>query len=144
MRRLMGLDVGSKTIGVAISDALGLTAQGVTTVARQSWAADLAALGELARAHQVALLVVGLPLNMNGTSGPRAELSRAFADRASQALGLPHALWDERLSTAEVQRVLLAADVSRKKRKQVVDMLAAQVILQGYLQAHPSATEEPP
>lgn len=139
---MMGLDVGDKTVGVAISDALGMTAQGITTVHRQSWAKDLEALKQLAEEHEVKLLVVGLPLNMDGTEGPRAAISKAFAERASEALGLPHVLWDERLSTAEVQRVLLAADVSRKKRKQVVDMLAAQVILQGYLEAKGAQSED--
>jgi putative Holliday junction resolvase len=135
MRRVMALDVGDKTVGVAVSDELGLTAQGVTTLERQSWAKDLDALGALVREYDARLLVVGLPLNMDGTEGPRAAISRAFADRASAATGVPHDFWDERLSTAEVQRVLLAADVSRKRRKQVVDKLAAQVILQGYLEA---------
>ena len=143
MRRLMGLDVGDKTVGVAISDELGLTAQGVCTVHRQSWAKDLGELGELAKANGVSLLVVGLPLNMDGSEGPRAKISRQFAERASAELGIPAELWDERLSTAEVRRVLIAADVSRKKRKQVVDMLAAQVILQGYLEAHAARPEAP-
>lgn len=138
----MGLDVGDKTVGVAVSDELGLTAQGVTTVERRSWQKDLDALATIARDNQVALLVVGLPLNMDGTEGPRAALSRAFAARATEALGLPHVLWDERLSTAEVQRVLLAGNVSRKKRKQVVDKLAAQVILQGYLEARGAQPED--
>jgi putative holliday junction resolvase len=136
MQRWMGLDVGDKTIGVAISDELGFTAQGITTVMRQSWATDLAALRELAVEHSVSGLVVGLPLNMDGSEGPRAAKSRTFAERASVALSLPAELWDERLSTAEVQRLLVSADVSRAKRKQVVDKLAAQVILQGYLEAH--------
>ena len=143
MRRCMGLDVGDKTVGVAVSDALGLTAQGVTTVERRSWAADLGALQEIAREYEVAQLVVGLPLNMDGTEGPRCVISRAFATRAAEALGVPVDLWDERLSTAEVQRVLIAADVSRKKRKQVVDKLAAQVILQGWLEAQAAKDARP-
>ncbi len=141
MQRWMGLDVGDKTIGVAISDALGLTAQGITTVRRQSWAADLSALKELAIEREVTGMVVGLPLNMDGSEGPRAEKSRAFAERASEALGLPAELWDERLSTAEVQRMLISANVSRARRKEVVDKLAAQVILQGFLEAHRSAPD---
>jgi putative holliday junction resolvase len=141
MRRLMGLDVGDKTVGVAVSDELGFTAQGVCTLRRQSWAKDLAELGRLALEKNVRLLVVGLPLNMDGSEGPRAKISRQFAERASEELGIAHALWDERLSTAEVRRVLIAADVSRQKRKEVVDMLAAQVILQGYLEAHPVDSE---
>lgn len=139
--RWMGLDVGEKTVGVAVSDELGLTAQGVCTVERRSWAKDLAALGELAREHQVGTLVIGLPLNMDGTEGPRAKASRQFGERARAELGLPYELWDERLSTAEVQRVLIAADVSRKKRRKVVDKLAAQVILQGFLDARATRPE---
>jgi putative Holliday junction resolvase len=142
MQRWMGLDVGDKTIGVAVSDELGYTAQGVTTVQRQSWAADLAALQAIASENGVGGLVVGLPLNLDGSEGPRAAKSRAFAERASEALKLPAELWDERLTTAEVQRVLLAADVSRAKRKQVVDKLAAQVILQSYLEAHRATSTE--
>jgi putative Holliday junction resolvase len=132
----MGLDVGDKTIGVAVSDELGFTAQGITTVRRQSWAADLAELQTVAKEHSVTGLVVGLPLNMDGSEGPRALKSRAFAERATAALSLPAVLWDERLSTAEVQRMLISANVSREKRKLVVDKLAAQVILQSYLEAH--------
>jgi putative Holliday junction resolvase len=93
-------------------------------------------LKALAEERSVTGLVVGLPLNLDGSEGPRALKSRAFAERARAALSLPVELWDERLSTAEVQRVLLAADVSRAKRKQVVDKLAAQVILQSFLEAH--------
>ena len=142
--RLMGLDVGDKTVGVAVSDELGLTAQGVTTVERRSWAHDLAELDAIAKENSVQKLVVGLPLNMDGSEGPRALASRAFAERASAALGIPFDLWDERLSTAEVQRLLIAADVSRKKRKQVVDKLAAQVILQGYLDSRPAREKDAP
>jgi putative Holliday junction resolvase len=131
----MGLDVGDRTIGVAVADELGLTAQGITTLERRSWQVDLEALRALASEYSVTGLVVGLPLNMDGSEGPRAEKARAFAERASTTLSLPVELWDERLSTAEVQRVLISADVSRKKRKQVVDKLAAQVILQGFLEA---------
>ena len=135
VERWMALDVGDKTVGVAISDALGITAQGITTVQRQSWAQDLAELKRLATEHDVTGLVVGLPLNMDGTEGERCQKSRAFAERAGAALGVPVELWDERLTTAEVNRVLLAADVRRDKRKQVVDKLAAQVILQGFLES---------
>ena len=140
----MGLDVGDKTVGVAVSDELGFTAQGVTTVERRSWAHDLAELKAIADEYQVKKLVVGLPLNMDGSEGPRAQVSRAFAERASASLGIPFDLWDERLSTAEVQRLLIAADVSRKKRKQVVDKLAAQVILQGYLDSRPAREKDAP
>jgi putative Holliday junction resolvase len=133
--RTLGLDVGTKTIGVAASDALGLTAQSVTTVRRTSLKADLAALGELVREYEAERFVVGLPLNMDGTEGPRAEATRKFVAALEGALGLPVELWDERLSTVAAQRTLLEADVSRAKRRQVIDQLAAQFILQGWLDA---------
>jgi putative holliday junction resolvase len=135
LMRAMGLDVGTKTVGVAISDELGLTAQGVPTVRRQNLKQDLAALATLAEEHGVTVVVVGLPLNMDGSEGPRAEASRAFGALVTERLGLPVEYWDERLTTVEAQRVLLAADVSRQKRKQVIDQLAAGLILQGWLDA---------
>jgi putative Holliday junction resolvase len=142
MRRFLGLDVGDKTIGVALSDELGFTAQGVKTVERRSWAHDLGELRAIITESGASLLVIGMPFNMDGSEGPRAAIARAFAARATKELGVPHALWDERLSTAEVRRVLIAANVSREKRKRVVDMLAAQVILQGYLEAHAASLED--
>jgi putative Holliday junction resolvase len=134
--RTFGLDVGTKTIGVAVSDALGLTAQSVTTIRRTSLKADLAALGELAREHDVSRVVIGLPLNMDGSEGPRAEASRKFAESVTSTLGLAVEFWDERLSTVAAQRTLLEADLSRAKRKQVIDQAAAQFILQGWMDAH--------
>jgi putative pre-16S rRNA nuclease len=136
--RTLGLDFGTKTIGVAASDALGLTAQTVTTIRRTNLKADLAALKELVREYEVERFVVGLPLNMDGTEGPRAESTRKFVDALTQALGLPVELWDERLSTVAAQRTLLEADLSRAKRREVIDQMAAQFILQGWLDArHP-------
>lgn len=136
--RTLGLDFGTKTIGVAASDALGLTAQVVTTIRRTSLKADLAALGELVREYEAERFVVGLPLNMDGSEGPRAEATRKFTDILTQALGLPVELWDERLSTVAAQRTLLEADLSRAKRREVIDQMAAQFILQGWLDArHP-------
>jgi putative Holliday junction resolvase len=134
--RTMGLDLGTKTIGVAVSDGLGLTAQGVTTVRRTSLKADLAALANLAREHEVSRVVLGFPLNMDGSEGPRAEASRKFADTLGSALGVPVELWDERLSTVAATRTLLEADVSRARRREVIDQVAAQFILQGWLDAH--------
>jgi putative Holliday junction resolvase len=133
--RTLGLDVGTKTIGVAASDGLGLTAQAVTTVRRTSLKADLAALAELVREYEVERFVVGLPLNMDGTEGPRAEATRRFVEALTQALGLPVEFWDERLSTVAATRTLLEADLSRAKRRQVIDQMAAQFILQGWLDA---------
>ena len=132
----MGLDVGTRTVGVAVSDALGLTAQGVTTVRRTNIRTDLAALQKIATEYEVTRVVVGLPLNMDATEGPRAEASRAFGASLTKATGLEVEFWDERLTTVAAERVLLEADVSRKKRREVIDQLAAQLILQGWLDAH--------
>lgn len=131
----MGLDLGTKTIGVAVSDGLGLTAQGVTTVRRTSLKADLAALATVVSEHEVTHVVLGLPLNMDGSEGPRAEASRKFADTLTQSLGVTVELWDERLSTVAATRTLLEADVSRARRREVIDQVAAQFILQGWLDA---------
>lgn len=137
--RAMGLDVGTKTVGVAVADELGITAQGVTTLRRSGIKKDLEALRALCEEYGVGQLIVGLPLNMDGSEGPRAQASRKFAETASQALGIPHLLWDERLTTVAAQRVLLEADVSRQKRREVIDQLAASLILQGWLDAQPGA-----
>lgn len=121
-----------------MSDALGLTAQGVTTVRRTSLKEDLGQLGRLAEEHEVTRFVLGLPLNMDGSEGPRAEASRKFGEALEKTLGHPVEYWDERLSTVAATRTLLEADVSRAKRKQVIDQMAAQFILQGWLDArHP-------
>ncbi len=130
---LMGLDPGTKTIGVAISDSLRMTASGLETVRRGKFAADAARLGEIAAGRGVVGVVVGLPRNMDGSEGPRAQSSRAFARNVAQALGLPVVLWDERLSTAATERMLIDADASRKRRGEVIDKLAAAYILQGAL-----------
>jgi putative Holliday junction resolvase len=134
--RILGLDVGDRTIGVAVSDELGWTAQGLEVIRRSEWDKDLKRLRELAENYEVSLIVVGYPKNMNNTIGPRAEMSAEFAEKISEELCLPVKLWDERLTTMEAERTLLAADVSRAKRKKVVDKMAAVLILQNYLQAH--------
>ncbi|HZI05157.1 MAG TPA: Holliday junction resolvase RuvX [Archangium sp.] len=133
--RTLGLDYGTKTIGVAASDGLGLTAQTVTTIRRTNLKADLTALKELVREYKADRFVVGLPLNMDGSEGPRAEATRRFVEALTEVLGLPVELWDERLSTVAAQRTLLEADVSRAKRREVIDQMAAQFILQGWLDA---------
>lgn len=133
MGRIMGLDYGDKTIGVALSDEMGWTAQALTVIRRTSKAEDLKKIAALTESHQVEEIVVGFPKNMNASIGPRARLCMRFADTLEQTLGFPVQLWDERLSTAMAERSLIEADVSRKKRKQVVDQIAAAVILQGYL-----------
>ncbi|MBP1930468.1 Holliday junction resolvase RuvX [Ammoniphilus resinae] len=133
--RIMGLDLGDKTIGVAVSDELGWTAQGVETIKRETLTKDFERLKQLVVEYNVEEIVVGLPKNMNGTIGPRGELSRSFAEKARETLGLPVILWDERLTTVAAEKMLVAADVSRKKRKQVIDKMAAVMILKGYLDA---------
>ncbi|PUA37376.1 Holliday junction resolvase RuvX [Paenibacillus elgii] len=133
--RLMGLDYGDKTIGVAVSDELGWTAQGLEVIRRTTEERDMARLRELIAQYSVTEIVVGLPKNMNNTIGPRGEICIAFSEQVHETLQLPVHLWDERLTTASAQRTLLEADVSRKKRKQVIDKMAAALILQGYMDA---------
>jgi putative holliday junction resolvase len=133
--RIMGLDVGSHTIGVAVSDELGLTAQGLETIRRKSVAQDLQELTRVVTKYQVSKIVVGLPMNMNGTLGSQAEKVLEWKKTLEKHFALPVETWDERLSTVGATRVLLEADVSRKKRKQSVDKIAAVLILQGYLDA---------
>lgn len=132
MQRALGLDVGSKTIGVAVSDPLGLTAQGVTVIKRVDLAADLAAVQTILERYQTNEVAVGLPLNMNGSKGPQAEAAEAFANALSEQ-GVDVTFVDERLSSVAAERALLAGDVRRGKRKQVIDMLAAQLILEVYM-----------
>jgi putative Holliday junction resolvase len=120
---------------VALSDELGWTAQGLEVIRRKSLEEDLARLREIARRYDVERWVVGMPRNMNGTYGPRAEETRRFMDALSERLGLPVEAWDERMTTMAAERVLLEADLSRAKRKKVIDKMAAAVILQGYLDA---------
>jgi putative Holliday junction resolvase len=129
----LGIDLGDRTIGLAVSDGLGLTAQGLRTLERHGGQRDLTALQEVCAEREIARIVIGLPRNMDGSEGDRARKSRAFAQSVHTALSLPVFLYDERLSTAEAERLLISADVSRKKRAQVIDMLAAQIILQGWL-----------
>lgn len=131
----MGLDVGSKTIGVAISDALGWTAQGIETVSINEAGGDfgIERIRELVKAHQVTEFVIGYPKNMNNTIGPRGEASERYAELLTEEFNFPVKLWDERLTTMAAERTLIEADVSRKKRKQVIDKMAAVMILQGFL-----------
>jgi putative Holliday junction resolvase len=130
---LMGLDLGTKTIGVASSDPDRRLATGVETIARKTFSADAGRLMELAAERKAAGFVLGLPINMDGSEGPRAQSTRAFARNLSRLTELPIGLWDERLSTAAVERELIAADASRQKRAAVIDQHAAAYILQGAL-----------
>lgn len=129
----MSLDVGSRTIGIACSDALLMTAQGIETIRRTSLEKDFNRLQELITEYEVHELVVGMPKNMNGTKGERAEKTEEFVEKMKEVIDLSVTYWDERLSTVMAERQLIAADVSRKKRKSVIDKMAAVVILQGYL-----------
>jgi putative Holliday junction resolvase len=138
--RVIGLDVGSRTIGVAVTDELGVCAHAVTTLDRRGTARDVAALVELAHRYQAERVVVGMPYEMDGSEGTRAQRVRVLADALAAALPLPVEPWDERFSTVEAESVLLEADVSRGKRKKVVDKLAAQVILQEWLDAAAAKT----
>ena len=134
--RVMGFDVGSKTVGVAISDPLGFTAQGVEIIKINEEAKEFGfdRLGELVKEYQVDKFVVGLPKNMNNTEGPRVEASKAYGDKIKEIFNLPVDYQDERLTTVQAERMLVEqADVSRDKRKKVIDKLAAQLILQNYL-----------
>ncbi|MCL5057785.1 MAG: Holliday junction resolvase RuvX [Actinobacteria bacterium] len=132
--RIMGLDLGDKTIGVAVSDPLGWTAQGIEVIRRQgSIDLEIRRLKELIIEYGVELILLGLPKNMNGSVGEQGQKAIQYAGQLEERLGLPVQLWDERLSTAAAGRVLLEADISRAKRKKVIDKVAAAVILQGYL-----------
>ncbi|MGT2926734.1 Holliday junction resolvase RuvX [Streptococcus cuniculipharyngis] len=134
--RVMGLDVGSKTVGVAISDPLGFTAQGLEIISidedKEEFGLDR--LAELVKTYQVERFVIGLPKNMNNTSGPRVEASQAYGKKVEDLFHLPVDYQDERLTTVQAERMLVEqADISRNKRKKVIDKLAAQLILQNYL-----------
>ncbi|HEX9646622.1 MAG TPA: Holliday junction resolvase RuvX [Alphaproteobacteria bacterium] len=132
---LLGLDPGTKSIGVAASDARRVVASPVATLARARFADTAEAVERLCRERDVAGLVVGLAVNMDGSEGPRAQSARALAANLEARLGLPVLLWDERLSTSAVTRTLIEADLSRRRRRQVIDKLAATYILQGALDA---------
>jgi len=139
----MGLDVGSKTIGVAISDELGITAQGFKTIKRKAMEDDLRELYTIISQFQIEKIVVGLPKNMDGSLGKQAEFVLGWIEDLKNKIQLPIETWDERLSTVEASKTLLKADLSRKKRKGVIDKLAAVLILQGYLQQIRSRKDEP-
>lgn len=144
--RLIGLDLGTKTIGLALSDAGRGIATPMETIRRKKFTADADHLLALCSQHHVGGIVLGLPLNMDGSEGPRAQATRAFARNLSQKTELPITYWDERLSTAAVTRTLLEADSSRAKRAEVVDKMAAAFILQGFLDrlGHLTAKDDSP
>ena len=135
MSRVMALDVGDRTVGVAVTDDTQTIAQGVTTVRRRGLAADLAALRALVAEHEVDRFVVGWPLRLDGRVGVQAMKVARFAEKLEATFGLPVERFDERLTTVAAERALLEGDVSRKKRKEVIDQVAATLILQGWLEA---------
>ena len=132
-RGLIGLDLGTKTIGVAASDGLLSTASSVETVKRRKFTIDAARVLELATGREAAGIVLGLPRNMDGSEGPRCQSTRAFARNLSELTAIPITFWDERLSTVAAERALLEADMTRKRRSEVIDSVAAAYILQGAL-----------
>jgi putative Holliday junction resolvase len=147
MMRILGLDVGDKTVGVAVSDELGLTAQGVTVLQRRSLAADLLFLRQTCAQYEVTAIVVGLPKNMDGSLGSQAQKTLAFIEHIRRATAVPVIAWDERLTTQAAERALLETNTRRYRRKAVRDRLAAQFILQSYLEwhrRHPSAAPPMP
>lgn len=138
MKRIMGLDIGDRTIGIAVSDLLGYTAQGIETIRRKSLQADMIRLHELVDDYSVDMMVAGLPKNMDGTQGVRCDIVKEFMEKVQEEFpDMEISFWDERLSTVAAAKSLIAADVSRARRRKVIDKMAAVYILQGYMDGHP-------
>lgn len=133
MERILGLDVGDKTIGIAVSDLLGLTAQGITTIRREGKKKDFKALEDLIHKYEIKKVVVGLPKNMNGTLGPQSEKTMKFAQKLKNKFDVEIIYVDERLTSVSAERILIQGDMRREKRKKVIDKVAATFILQAYL-----------
>ncbi|MBN1067402.1 Holliday junction resolvase RuvX [Clostridium botulinum] len=131
--RILGLDLGKKTIGVAVSDPLGFTAQGITTIRRANKEKDMEELRKICDEYKVETIVIGLPKNMNGTIGPSGEIAMEMGRLVEEALNIKVEFWDERLTTVAAHKAMLEADLSRSKRKKIVDKVASTYILQGYL-----------
>lgn len=132
-QRIIGVDVGTKTLGLALSDVSRMIASALETIRRTKFKEDAQRLLAISAEHKIGGYVVGLPLNLDGSQGPRAQASRAFAQNLVRLTGAPVLLWDERLSTAEAERMLIDADTTRRRRAEVIDKLAATIILQGAL-----------
>ncbi|MCM1990870.1 Holliday junction resolvase RuvX [Oceanirhabdus seepicola] len=131
--RVLGLDIGDRTIGIAVSDPLGLTAQGITTIRRKSIQYDMQELKKIIDEYSPTVLVCGLPKNMNGTIGEQGEKAIEFSEKLKEEFNIEIEMWDERLTSKAANRIMIEADFSRKKRKGLVDKIAATYILQGYL-----------
>lgn len=140
--RLLGLDVGSKTIGMALSDVTRSIATPFDTIRRTKFTMDAKTISEVIESNRVGAVVIGLPFNLDGSEGPRAQSTRAFARNLAAYIGVPMVFWDERLSTAAVERHLIEADASRKRRAEVIDRMAAAYILQGALDRLRRLTEQ--
>jgi putative Holliday junction resolvase len=140
--RVLGLDVGSKTIGIAISDPLGITAQGLPTIRRKNKRLDFEQLASLIRDYQVSEIVVGYPLRLSGAEGSQSEKMQRFADELREKFDLPVHLWDERLTSSQANRILREAELSIKKRGQAVDRMAATLILQSWMEARGAANSQ--
>jgi len=141
--RILALDHGTKRIGVALSDELGWTAQPLETFERRTLERDIAHIQDLVRTHDVGQVLIGLPLRLNGEEGPAVQAVHEFVARLGEALPVPIVTWDERMTTKAAEELLIAADVSRQKRKGVVDRVAAAILLQSYLEAQAPATTRP-
>jgi putative Holliday junction resolvase len=133
MASILGVDFGTRRIGLAVSDALGITAQGLETLERTNDEEDISRIADIVREREVGEIVVGRPVRLNGTRGDAVRECEAFADRLAGEFGFPVHMWDERLSTAQAERAMIEADLSRRKRKKARDRAAAQLILQSYL-----------
>ncbi len=131
--RILGLDIGTKTVGVAISDPLGWTAQGITTIRRKNYTKDMEEIKKICDEYGVETIVAGMPKNMNGTIGPSGEMVKEFCEKLNEVVDIKIEFWDERLTTVAAHRAMLEADLSRSKRNKIVDKVAATYILQGYL-----------
>jgi len=143
MQRILALDVGLRRIGLALSDPLGITAQGIETLQRRNLRTDLATLCRLAGEHEVGLFLVGHPIHMSGDPSRQGELVREFAGQLEERCGLPVQLWDERLTTVEAGRVLRSSGISQEKRAKAIDRLSAVLILQSYLDSLPGESTWP-
>lgn len=131
--RILGLDIGTKTVGVAISDPLGWTAQGITTIRRKNYTKDMEEIKKICDEYGVETIVAGMPKNMNGTIGPSGEMVKEFCEKLNEVVDIKIEFWDERLTTVAAHRAMLEADLCRSKRNKIVDKVAATYILQGYL-----------
>jgi putative holliday junction resolvase len=141
LSRVLGLDVGSRRIGIAVSDPLGITAQGLETLQRKNKRQDFERLGQIIREYDVREIVVGLPLRMSGAEGTQAGKMQEFADELRKRFGLPVHMWDERLTSAEANRLLRDTDLSIEKRGKAVDRMAAVLILQGWMESRSHTSE---